>query len=576
MQYTISELARAVGKSENYVRQHINRKHLTVQREGRKISVAHEEAARWAHVRHLSFVPPIAFFVSGETSKKRIARMTVLTHHCPGEKQRNLFTLIRHRREEAQGPWVNEPSKTWTSEDIGNGLRLYSLDTSLIHCQELVDEILESATLVINGVKIDYALEPNPRRHRVFRNYCKVTIDSVPNPFSHHSAKIVEYWSLAAKPRRNWLEILDHNQALLQLSGLGFPLDRLTDRVGNLMIVGAEDEITCDLAVVGHDHRTLRLSVDTEKLLPGDYRATVWASYSGDEVFRREIPVMQSRTSIKLESDVDHIGFSIFRTSDGQCIDLMEVFLILQISGHISVNSGSKMELHDGQSGFVHKVSLASPFPRTDINVEAGDAGLDKEIRQQWLDRRVREREVAMRREGNLERFGPGKSEDARQYMVNILREDADQNIPIYLADPYFETTFEGNGGTDVNLKKKLYCDIFAATVGTPLRILCAKKQQGSDDPSLWWSIFPEYLTAHVSVRSFLHKDGKSSGFHDRYLITAKREIIITHSLNGWHKDGVTFVRAPYPYDAYRTEAEQLWSMDVESPTTRLLVREIA
>ena len=32
MPLTISELARAVGKNENYVRQHIFRKHLTVQR----------------------------------------------------------------------------------------------------------------------------------------------------------------------------------------------------------------------------------------------------------------------------------------------------------------------------------------------------------------------------------------------------------------------------------------------------------------------------------------------------------------------------------------------------------------
>ena len=62
-------------------------------------------------------------------------------------------------------------------------------------------------------------------------------------------------------------------------------------------------------------------------------------------------------------------------------------------------------------------------------------------------------------------------------------------------------------------------------------------------------------------------------GFHDRFLITPRRELIITHSFNGWHNHGVTF--ASLPYDVYRAEAEQLWSMDVGSPTAELLVSEI-
>ena len=36
MDLTIAELARAVGKSEPYVRQHVHRRHLTARREGRK------------------------------------------------------------------------------------------------------------------------------------------------------------------------------------------------------------------------------------------------------------------------------------------------------------------------------------------------------------------------------------------------------------------------------------------------------------------------------------------------------------------------------------------------------------
>ena len=101
------------------------------------------------------------------------------------------------------------------------------------------------------------------------------------------------------------------------------------------------------------------------------------------------------------------------------------------------------------------------------------------------------------------------------------------------------------------------------------MNILCAKEHDPGDPPP-WWSALPEQLTAHVGVRAFLSRDGKSAGFHDRYLITPKREIIITHSFSGWHKDGVTF--ASLPYDVYRADAERLWNMDVGSPTTDLLV----
>ena len=48
---------------------------------------------------------------------------------------------------------------------------------------------------------------------------------------------------------------------------------------------------------------------------------------------------------------------------------------------------------------------------------------------------------------------------------------------------------------------------------------------------------------------------------------------MISHSINGWHKDGVTF--ATLPYDVYCAEADRLWFMDVGSTTADLLVREI-
>ena len=569
---TIPELARAVGKSENYVRQHIFRKHLTVQKDGRNISVAHDEALRWARERQLPFEPPVNAWVPTGATKNRAARMTVLTLHRPEMKPCNLLTVVRHRRQDALGPWSNEPSKIWASEDLGNGLRLSSLDAPLEHCQALVEDILDAATLAIDGEQIDYALEPIPRRRRAFRDERGLADASMISPFSRHSAEIVEYWSLAAEPRRHWLDVLDsrHGHAPLPLSRLGVPLDRLTDRVGNLIIAGAEDEVACDLAA-GHD-RTLRLHVDADALPPGAYRATVWASHGGDEVLRQEVAVTQRLTVIELASDVDRIGFAMFRTADGQCIDLMEAPLIMQISGQLKVNSSSTLQFHDHQGRLFHEVNPAGPSSRIDLSFDDESGELDKEIRQRWLDRRVREREAAARREGNFERFPPAAFEDAVRYFVGLLREDADQKTPIYLADPYFVTQLTGNPQKYLDLKK-LCLDIFATTAGTPLRILCTKKEQEQDDPPPWWSTCPEQITAHVHVRSFLSRDRRTAGFHDRYLITPRREIIITHSINGWHKDGVTF--ASFPYDVYRAEAERLWSMDVGSPTADLLVREI-
>ena len=48
MSLTIAQLAQAVGKGQGYIRQHIHRGHLAVIRDESPVSVAEEEAARWA------------------------------------------------------------------------------------------------------------------------------------------------------------------------------------------------------------------------------------------------------------------------------------------------------------------------------------------------------------------------------------------------------------------------------------------------------------------------------------------------------------------------------------------------
>ena len=576
MDLTIAELARAVDKSETYVRQHIHRKHLTARRNGRNVFVALDEAARWARERGLPFGTPARASATAGDMKDRTARMTVLAWHEPDARPCNLFTLVRHRRQDALGPWASEPGERWSNDDLGHGLCVLSFDAPFERCQALVDRILDSGTLEIDGVEIDYALHPFARRHWAYRDDRPFTDASVRSPFSRHSAEIIEYWSFDAELSGRWLEVLEASPggSLPGLRRLRFPLDRRVDRVGNLMIAGAEDAIACDLAA-RHD-QTLRFHVDADDLLPGAYRATVWGSHSGNEVIRREVAVTSGQTVIKLASDVDHVGFSICRTLDGQCVDLMEVFLIMEVSGRLEVDSSPTLHIQDRRRRLSHEVTPAGSPSMISVRSDEDSAEIDKGIRRLWLERRLHEREADARKDGNFMRFQSDEFDQAARHVVHLLRRDFHRTGPLYLADPYFMPYLQEKTGANSDLVQ-IYLELFAATTGRSLRILCAQKKR--DDARPWWSNYPETLTNHVSVRAFLKRDEhnpdrRKCGFHDRYLITPEREIIITHSFNGWCEDGVTFISLPY--GVYRAEAEQLWSMDLESDTERLFVEEIS
>ncbi len=567
MNLTIAELARAVGKSETYVRQHVHRKHLTPQRDGRNVSVALDEALRWARQRGLSLDVPARASVTMGAMRDRAARVTVLAWDAPGGQTRNLFTLIRHRRRDALGPWASEPDETWSErDDLGHGLRLLTFDGLFERCQTWVDRIRRSGTLTVNDREIRYALEPVPRCHWAYRDERPLSDASMRSPFSRHSAEIVEYWSFAAEPRQRWLKVLDSLEGEFPagLARLGFPLDRRSDRIGNLMIAGAEDAITCDLEL--HRDRTLRFRVSADELSPGAYHATIWASHSRDDVLRREVAIAKSQTEIRVSSDVDHIGFAVYRNADGQCVDSMETFLIKQIDFKSEMKSGVTQSFRDRRSGLIHEFELSGPISTFEVNADHDRTKLDNGIRRQWLDRCVHEREAAARHEDNLRRFGHQQFDKAASHFIRLLRRDADQEGPVYLADPYFMHALEDAEGV------RLYLDMFAVTTGRPLLILCA--EHPSRDARPWWSNYPTHLTRHVRVRSFrTHEEPSAPGFHDRYLITPGRETIVTHSINGWHKDGVTF--ACIPYGVYRAEAERLWAMEIESTAEELCVREI-
>ncbi len=565
MNLTVPELAVAVGKQENYVRQHIHRRHLSVRRQGRNVRVPLDEAVKWAGTRGLSFVPPKRISLTFLDQGERIARLTVLVWRSRTGLALNLFTFMRHRKREALGPWSSQPDATWTLEELGDDLSLLSFNASYEKCREHVDTILASGVLEAHEQEVHYVLEDNPRNHWAYRDYRRRSEASIRSPFSTHSAAITEYWSFEDEPHKRWLSLSDPLAGRLRtaLRRLGFPLDRCPERVGNLLIAAAEDAITCRLTA--HQDQTLRLHVEAKGLLPQTYRATVWASHSGDMVLRRELSVMPGQTTIGLVSEVDRTGFAICRDFDGQYVDLVE-------------NLPGMEALPTGRRGGQPPPPVPDPLVRVPQRVlpslpdavVSGRSGaatrLDRGIRQQWLNRVAQQREAGARRDASLVRFGPGRFAEAARHFLYLLSHDSDQPGPTYLADPCFV------GHTMADEVARLFMDMCAAIRRRPLRILCAERP--ANDAPAWWAGYLREIEADVTVRTFVNRSDERGCFHDRYLITPGREVLITNSFNGWSRFGVTFVSLPY--GLYRAEAEQLWALDPDSPSSDVLVREIS
>ena len=80
-------------------------------------------------------------------------------------------------------------------DDLGSGLRLHRINAPLEKCKELVDLILGSGKLEIEGIEVTYALHPNPRCRWSYREESPLSDASDRSPFRHHSAEIIEYWS---------------------------------------------------------------------------------------------------------------------------------------------------------------------------------------------------------------------------------------------------------------------------------------------------------------------------------------------------------------------------------------------
>ena len=503
MYLTIAELALAVDKSENYVRQHIHRKHLNARREGGNVTVALDDAARWTRERGLSFVLPAQSSVKMGSVKGRTARMTVLTWHPKDARPSNLFTHIRHRRLETLGPWANEPDGAWSSEKIlrevageSEKFHLHTLDTPFECCQETIDQILKEGTLEIDGLEIDYALKQIPRLHRAYRDQRPDADLSFRSPFSKHSAVVIEYWSFATPPQERWLDIIKLRSTSLPplITRLGFPLDRRPDRIGNLATSRAEDEIDCELTAT--HNKTLVFNAGGQELLPGAYTATIWASHSGDTVLRQQINVTQGETEIDLQSEVDHIGFAVYRNVDGQCIDQMDVYLLMENIGVVNIETGPTLELHERSKSTITRLNPWIQRQMINISLDEHRIGQDKEIRRAFLDRKIHERETSARREGNLERFRPDQFDQAVEFFLRLLYQHNSPTEPIYLADPFLMHRVPKGAET------QLYLRMFEATVGRPLLILCGRHRH-DETHCPWWSSYPTLLTSHISARAF-------------------------------------------------------------------------
>ena len=507
-------------------------------------------------------------------NENRTSRMSVLAWHPKDGRVCNLFTHIRHRRADGMGPWAGEPDGVWrtttfpSNEIVQPGeIKLHRLDAPLAYCLELVKDILDKNAMVVEGLEVFYALEQPARPHWAYRNQMGTDDHSMNSPFTRHSAKVTEVWSFEPGPREYWRKVCESytsRQLEYALRGLAFRLDERLDRVGNLVISGAEDEIECELA---NERTHLRLNVNTPDgtdLTEHAYFAAVWARDNDDALVHHHLEITEQHTVINVDSALDQIGFALYRRRDGQCIDRWEVPLIREISIGMNVSTGQTLAIHDARRGTTNTVSIGDAKSVIRVGDE-NSAALDIAIRRETLARRSWQQGRIARSQRNLGRFGPDQTEQAIDFFLSLLADSGHSDGPIYLADPYFmQRDF-------ANTNERVFSSMFSTTKGQQLRILCGQRNVKG-----WLSKYPSILTSHVAVRSVTSKDGKGQdrpAFHDRYLITPDREVIITHSINGWHDHGVTF--ATLSYGVYRAEAEELWSLGVGRNNNGVLVEEI-
>jgi hypothetical protein len=563
MNLTISELARAVGKSEGFVRQHIHRGHLPVRRAGGRVSVALDEALNWARARELPLVQPRSTRSEGTCAVDRVARITVLAWEPKGELAKNLFTLVRLRTRHTLGPWAPETNGEWFCAEAEGDLRLFSVDCPADRAREAIGQIVNAGELSVGEIDVHYALVPTPRHHGAYRDNRRGEETGIPSPFTNHSAAITEYWSRADELGDRWYALLGAPPPGVAplLARLGFALDRYPDRVGNVVVADAQDALSCSLSATWDN--TLRFSVRSVGPLRDYLRATIWARHCRDEILRVQAPVTLGTRVIPVPTDMDEIGFSVYDTSDGRCVDMMAYYLLTEIVVNLGVTTGPTLHLRDrGPRGIRHSHASTS---RSQIRVDPreNEKGLDASVRQRYLRRTSYLREATARNGQRLASFGPDDFPQATDYFIGLLPSYADSRKPIYIADPYF---MKDVGRPEL---MRFYLKVFSATSNRTLNILCKGDGETRNPP--WWASLPATMIRHVRVRSFSVPKRPNLGyFHDRYVITPDREVSVSTSFNGWKRTGVVLIEVPF--GVYRTQAERLWALPpgYENKTVRV------
>lgn len=573
MDLDVTQVAQAVGKPVTYVRQHIHRHHLPTTKKGRRVFVSLEDAMTWATERGLPFELPESWRRPLlDVSASRFGRLSILAQVTPDGAATNVFTSVRHRSSRDMGPWASSSDSGWQRQEPGETLVLLTRDASLPVCEALVAEILEEGRLHVDGLDLVYELEQEPRRHWLYRDDVPLSSRSLRSPFSRHSAEVTEYRCFNEAQRRAWIGWVDaHHQTRPDLEALGFPILQRTDRVGGLVIAGAHDEISCRVRAMHDDRLLFEVTADAEVLAAGNYRVTVWASHSGDEVLREHAPLSDKQLVFPLRSLIDRLGFEVFRGSDGRCVDRMEGVLIMETGLSMEVRGGPDLIFTDRRGGLFHRIPAQAERSISNVGVEDG-AALDIHIRRRWLAHQTQIRERVAHESGALVRFGPDDFQAAVKHTVNLLSAVVHDGQPVYLTDPYLFAEVEG----DVGVKVRAYLDLFAAVRGIPLRILCSR---ASSNPPQWWAEIAKLPGLDIEARAFFRyfdpNDSKKNktALHDRVLITPTHELLMTNSINGWAMNGVTFIKTVQ--GVYRAEAEQLWALPLGWAAPDRYVQEI-
>ena len=573
MRLTVAELALAIGKDQNYVRQHVRRGKLAAQKDGHRMFIEEVEAVKWAKERGLPISQAIRTPEVDCELSTRSARMTVLALQAPNGTSINVFTLVRHRNQDSLGPWAEIESPNWHREATsveGSGLNenllLCRLDTTLAKCQDMTKQILQNGVLDIEGTEIQYAIDRIPRRHWTYQDHTASHQAVLKSPFRRQSAEITEYWCFDSETQARWMATLRFaDEASREMAKvLHFPLDQRPDRAGNLVIANAQDSIESEITARHGKNLILRVAGSNWRTPPpGAYSASVWAYHSGDTVVRSSMEIREPETVISCDSDIDRLGYAIHRNSDGRCIDQFEAYLFKSIELDTTV-AGPEVRMNIKTAGSSIEVGTSLGTSRETISIENSDGDeIDQAIRTKYLSFRAWERDRVARNEGGLVRFGPGQIEEAITYITNLIGQESSSEAPIYFADPHFM----GDNPDDTEIK--LLTAILAESEGRPLNILLGQRWKKGRKLG-----YPGPLVAKAAVKSFT-RAGERGGpaFHDRYLITPACETLITNSVNGWGNHGVTFNRLPH--GVYRAEAEYLWSLTTGADGNGVLAEEV-